>query len=69
MMCALQRGHSGDGYDLLWTLYTYDLSVIKCDLVYNTWARVRRVMRGSISSELLKCGGGVDRILLLPLVA
>ena len=27
------------------------------------------VMRGSISSELLLCGGGVRSILLLPLVA
>ena len=32
-------------------------------------ARVRRVRRGSISSELLMCGGGVSSILLLPLVA
>ena len=30
---------------------------------------MRRVMRGSISSELLMCGGGVRNILLLPLVA
>ena len=30
---------------------------------------VRRVKRGSISSELLMCGGGVRSILLLPLVA
>ena len=30
---------------------------------------MRRVMRGSISSELLLCGGGVHIILLLPLVA
>ena len=27
------------------------------------------VMRGSISSELLMCGGGVHSMLLLPLVA
>ena len=33
------------------------------------WARVRRVRRGSIFSELLVCGGGVRSILLLPLVA
>ena len=33
------------------------------------WARVRRVSRGSVSSELLMCGGGVLSILLLPLVA
>ena len=30
---------------------------------------MRRVRRGRISSELLMCGGGVRRILLLPLVA
>ena len=30
---------------------------------------MRRVRRGSISSELLMCGRGVRRILLLPLVA
>ena len=29
---------------------------------------MRRVRRGSISSELLICGGGVRSILLLPLV-
>ena len=29
---------------------------------------MRRVMLGSISSELLMCGGGVRSILLLPLV-
>ena len=30
---------------------------------------MRRVRRGSLSSELLMCGGGVRSILLLPLVA
>ena len=30
---------------------------------------MRRMMRGSISSELLMCGGGERSILLLPLVA
>ena len=30
---------------------------------------MRRVRRGSISSELLMCGGAVRSILLLPLVA
>ena len=30
---------------------------------------VRRVSRGSLSSELLVCGGGVRSILLLPFVA
>ena len=41
----------------------------KGDLFVLCWARVRRVSRGSISSELLVCGGGVRSILLLPLVA
>ena len=30
---------------------------------------MRRVRRGTLSSELLMCGGGVRSILLLPLVA
>ena len=60
----LQREHSGD---LASTLCNYDLR--KGDLFVLSWARVRRVMRGSISSELLMCGGGVRSILLLPLVA
>ena len=60
----LQRGHSGDGCVLASTLCKYDLR--KGDLFVLSWARVRRVRRGSISSELLVCGGG---ILLLPLVA
>ena len=34
-----------------------------------SWARVRRVKQGSLSSELLVCGEGVRSILLLPLVA
>ena len=34
-----------------------------------SWARVRRVRRGSLSSELLMCGGGVRSLLLLSLVA
>ena len=49
------------------TLCKYDLW--KGDLFVLSWARVRRVRRGSISSELLVCGGGVRSILLLPLVA
>ena len=55
-------GHSGDGCDLASTL-------CKCDLFVLSWARVKRVRRGNISSELLMCGGGVRSILLLPLVA
>ena len=49
------------------TLCKYDLR--KGDLFVLSWARVRRVRRGSISSELLMCGGGVGSILLLLLVA
>ena len=63
----LQRGHSGDGCDLASTLCKYHLR--KRDLFVLGWARVRRVMRGSIFSELLMCGGGVRSILVLPLVA
>ena len=72
MMCVvcvwmLQRGHSGDGCVLASTLCKYDLR--KGDLFVLSWARVRRVRRGSISSELLVCGGGVRSILPLPPVA
>ena len=69
MSCVwmLQRGHSGDGCALASTLCKYDLR--KGDLFVLSWARVRRVKQGSISSELLVCGGGVRSILLLPLVA
>ena len=67
--CAwvLQRGHSGDGCDLASTLCKYDLR--KGELFVLSWATVRRVRRGSLSSELIMCGGGVRSILLLPLVA
>ena len=69
MSCVwmLQRGHSGDGCVLASTLCTYDLR--KGDLFVLSWARVRRVRRGSLSSELLICGGGVRSILVLLLVA
>ena len=63
----LQRGHRSDGCDLASTLCKYDLR--KGDLVVLSWARVRRVRWGSISSELIMCGRGVRNILLLPLVA
>ena len=68
MSCVwmLQRGHSDDGCVLASTLCKYDLR--KGDLFVLSWARVRRVRRGSLSSELLVCGG-VRSILLLPLVA
>ena len=69
MSCVLmlQRVHSGDGCVLASTLCKYDLR--KGYLFVLSWARVRRVRRGSLSSELLMCGGGVRSILLLPLVA
>ena len=53
MSCVwmLQRGHSGDGCLLESTMCKYDLR--KGDLFVLSWARVRRVRRGSISSELL----------------
>ena len=60
-------GHSGDGCVLASTMYKYDLR--KGYLFVLSWAIVRRVLRRSISSELLVCGGGVRSILLLPLVA
>ena len=63
----LQRGLSGDGSDFASTICKYDLR--KGDLFVLSWARVRRVIRGSMSSELLMCGGGVCSILLLLLVA
>ena len=62
----LQIGYSGDGCDSASTLCKYDLR--KGDLFVLSWAKVRRVRRGSISSELLMCGGGVYSILLLHLV-
>ena len=56
-VCVLHRGHSGDGCDLASTLCKYDLR--KGDLFVLSWARVRR---GSLSSELLMCGGGVPLV-------
>ena len=46
-------GHSGDGCDLASPLCKYDLR--KGDLFVLNWAMVRRVRRGSLSSELLMC--------------
>ena len=63
----LQRGNSGDGCDFASTLCKDDL--MKGDLFVLSWARMRRVCRGSISSELLMCCGGVRSIWFLPLVA
>ena len=67
VVCVLQRMNSGDGCDLASTLCKYDLR--NWDLFVLRWTRVRRVRRGSLSSEQLMCGGGVCSILLLSLVA
>ena len=64
---SVVEGHSRDGCDLASTLCEYELS--KGDLCVMSWARVQQVRQGSISSELLMCGGGVRSILILPLVA
>ena len=63
MSCVLQSDHV---CVLATTLCKYTLR--KGDLFVLGWAMMRRVRRGSISSELLMCGGGVRSILLLPLV-
>ena len=42
----LQRGNSGDGCDLASTVCKYDMR--KGDLFVLSWARVRRVRRGSL---------------------
>ena len=57
MSCVwmLQRGHSGDGCVLASTLCKYDLR--KGDLFVLSWARVRRVRRGSML--LCVCVGDV----------
>ena len=69
MSCVwmLQRVHSDNGCVLASTLCKYDLR--KGDLFVLSWARVQRVSRGSLSSELLICDVGVRCILLLPLAA
>ena len=62
----LQKGNSGDGCVLASTWCKYDLR--KGDLFVLSLERVRRMRRGSISSGLIMCGGGVRSILLMPLV-
>ena len=65
--CCVTKRHSGDGCDLVLTLCKYDFR--KRDLFVLNWARVQQMTWGSISSELVMCGGCVCSILLLPLVA
>ena len=71
MMCvvcvSVKNVNRGDGCDLSSTLCKYDLR--KGYLFIMSWARVRRVRRGSVSSELLMFCRGVRRISLLPLVS
>ena len=55
--------------DVFWRRLCVSMISRNGDLFVLSWARVRRVRRGSLSSELLMCGGGVRSILLLPLVA
>ena len=65
-MWVLLTGNGGDRCDLVTNLCN-DLR--KGDLFVLSWARVRQVKQGRISSELILCGGAVRSILLLPLVA
>ena len=60
---VLQREHSGE------ECYLCEYDMTNGYLFVLSWASVRRVRWGSISSELLMCVGGVRIILLLPLVA
>ena len=66
-MLMLHRGHCGDRCELASTMCMYDLR--KGDLFVLIWGKGATSEPGSISSELLMCGGGVRNILLLPLVA
>ena len=59
MVWVLQRGHSGDGCDLVSTLCNYDLRKGDSFVLSSEF----------ISSELLMCSRGVCSILLLLLVA
>ena len=63
----LQRGHSGDICVLTSTLGNYDLR--KGDFFVRSWARVKQVRHGGVSSELLICSEYVHIILLLSIVA
>ena len=60
---VLQNGQSGDVCDLASSLCKYDLRTGYLFVV--SWAMVRRVRWGIISSELIMSGGGVRSILYL----
>ena len=55
--------------DVSWRRLLCRYALRKGDLFVLSWARVRRLWRGRVYSELLICGGGVCRILFLSLVA
>ena len=59
-------GNSGDVCELVSTLGKYDLR--KGDIFVLSRARVRRVRRGSVSSELLMYGEGARSILIFTFV-
>ena len=70
MLCGwvgVTEGYSGDGCDLYSTLCKHNLR--KGDLFVRSGARVRRMMRGCVSSEMLMSGGCVRSISSLLLVA
>ena len=49
--------------DVIWRRPLCKYNLRKGDLFVLSWETVRRVSRGSISSELLMCGRGVRNIL------
>ena len=67
-MCRVCECHRGGivVMDVIWRRLYVNMILEKGVLFVLSWARVRRVRRGSISSELPMCGGGERSILLLP---
>ena len=65
-MCAVCVIVTEGAYIYVYIFCKYDLR--KGNLFVLIWARVLRVRRRSISSEMLMCDGGVHSILLLPLM-
>ena len=66
VVCVSDTGggsHSDDGYVLAATLCKYNLG--KGDLFVLSWARMRRVRRGSLSSKMLMCSGGVSQYFVI----
>ena len=65
MPCVLflQSGQLGDGLVLGFILFRYEFK--NGDLLVRSWARVRLMPRGSVSSTRLMSGGLIHIILLL----